>query len=244
MSKYSTKKGIIYRIYNSKEADKVINIIDENGERVSMLAKGVKKQKSKKSAAIEPGNLVSVKLVLGYAIPILSDIKVLNENLFWKKDYKSIVFLQFICEVIDKFVYENAENRNIYSVLVDVLNQTDEENRELAFAILLLHILSDSGNLPSLKQDVYLHRTIRPENMYSSYESVGYVSDSAPSKKEKIDPRINKTQRFILQSPFSTALKINLSQVEIIKMLKLHVDWIEMVLERELKSKKILYNIL
>ncbi|MDQ7020528.1 MAG: hypothetical protein Q9M91_01645 [Candidatus Dojkabacteria bacterium] len=35
--------GIVYRLYNSKDTDKVVVIINNNGEKESLLAKGIKK---------------------------------------------------------------------------------------------------------------------------------------------------------------------------------------------------------
>jgi DNA repair protein RecO len=119
---HKTIKGIIFKTHNSGLSDKIVNLILENGERKSYLAKSSRKGTSRKLSSLEIGNLVKVKFVEGYNIGIISDVKIENEFIHWKKDYKAMIYLQFICEIIDKFVHENIEEQALYDTLVSVLN--------------------------------------------------------------------------------------------------------------------------
>ncbi len=215
MRKTRNAKGIIYRIFNSGAYDKVLYLVNEKGEKESMLAKGARKPSSKKASSIEIGNYVETKIIDGYAVPILQDIKTLNEYKQWKKNIESITSLQFIFEIVNFFCYEETSENQLYISLKDTL---DSESSDYIFltGIFLLHILNVTGHTPLEVQE---------------------ESDSNNS-------RITKTQMFIIKTNIQNALRVNLSLEEKKKMLKLHVEWVEEVVERNLKSKQILYSIL
>lgn len=239
MSKFKKEKGIIYRIYDSGVKDKIINLINEKGEKITILAKGVKSANSRKSHSIEVGNLVECKIILGYSIPVLTGIKTLNEFSHWKKDFKNIYFLQMMCEVYNHFIVEEHGESSNFEIFEAVLNK-DSQNKIFLIAILILKIMNESGMIPSLDSCLETGNKLEQDKIFKAVGSPGYTSMGGT----KMDFRIVKVQNFACKSNISDVLKINLSEGESIKMLKLHVSWVEQVIERELKSKKILYSVL
>ena len=217
MRKTRNIKGIIYQIFNSGASDKVFYIINLKGSKLVVLAKGARKQNSKKSPSIEIGNMVILKIIDGYNISILEDIKVINSFNIWKKNIFSITTLQFIFEVISYFCHEEQDEEDLYSLLLEVLNSSSEDFIFI-LSIFLLKILEVSGHTPLWAQLGH------DSNLYSD--------------------RIQKTQKFILQTSLSNSLRVKLSLGEKKKMLKLHVNFIENVIDKNLKSKLILFNIL
>lgn len=193
-----------------------MNMITHGGSRHAGLVKGAKKPNSKKSSLIEMGNLLKVKSIEGYAVPIVTDIAVKDEHSHWKKDYKSMIALQFMCDVVDKFCFDSIEEENLYNIFLEALRQKNSDEVIFICAIFGLKVLAATGHEPN-------------------FEDI----DSG-----KIGDRITKTQRFALKSDFKNTLRVNLSPDEKRKMLKLHVTWIENAIERELKSKKVLYSML
>lgn len=218
MRKTRNIRGIIYRIFNSGDSDRIIHLINTNGSKEAILVKNGRKQTSRKSQSLEIGNLASLKVVDGYAVPILSDIKLINENLYWKNDLEKITSIQFIFEVLNYFCIEESEDRALFKTINDFL-ELKSEDLIFLLSITLLQIMEISGNTPLTAQ-------------------------SSENDSDEIPERIQKTQAFIIRSDIKTALRVNLTELEKKKMLKLHVRWIEEIIERNLKSKPILYSIL
>ncbi len=216
MRKTRNIKGIIYRIFNSRATDKIIHLINTKGSKEAMLAKGARKPTSRKSSAIEIGNLINAKIVDGYSLPILQDIKIDNEYKHWKDSIEGITSIQFIFEILGHFCYEESEENELFRDLQETL---ESNNKDYFFilSILLLKVLESTGHSPSVIQG---------------------------ESEAEYDERLLKTQKFILKTNIYNALRVNLSLEEKKKMLKLHVEWVEQIIERELKSKPILYNIL
>lgn len=242
MNQLSNSTGIVYRIYDSNAYDKVVCILDTHGNRKALLAKGAKKQNSRKSHTIDLGNKVKVKTVEGYAVPIISEIKLINENQIWKKDLKNLIALQFICEIIDKFAIEENNDPRIYKVLEGVLELDEINNLELLISIYLLQILLVSGLLPKLNECVETGNELNSENAYLKTGLVGYTS--LENNASKASPRLFKTQRFIEKSGLYSSLRLDLDRTESLKLLKLHIDWLETTIEKELKSKRMLLETL
>jgi hypothetical protein len=101
-----------------------------------------------------------------------------------------------------------------------------------------------TGNLPKLNESVDTGEDLAPESIFISNDQAGFVSDTSPINYGKVEERIYKTQRYMEKHGIRDILRINLTREELIKMLKLHIRWIELVIEKELKSKKIIFSIL
>lgn len=243
-------EGIIYRVYNSKEADKVINLIDKKGSSVPVLVKGVKKPKSRKAHTVDLCNHVIVNTIEGYNVPIANEIKLKDEFLQWKNDFKTIVFLQFICEALDKFTVEESSDPEIFTLFNSILKLNHNSNSngkiDLRFlvAIFALKLLYITGNLPKLNECIVTFTELKPGEIYWVNTEIGYVSKQIQTPKEPVADSIYKTQQYILKNTITNALKINLSENDKKQMLKMHLDWLEIILDGKLKSRKVLVNAL
>jgi len=247
MNQTKNFKGIIYKIFSSGPADKVVYLIDEEGRKNIFIAKGVKKQNSKKAYAIDLGNYLDIKIVEGYAVPILVETKALNEFTSWKKEYNRIILLQFFCEVIDKFCFEENKDAELFKVFYNTLILTTDKIFYQS-AVFLLKILNSTGNLPQLNECVVTGEELSISNIYYSQDHIGYLSKKASNNiqepLELISDRIIKTQKYIIDHSFQEALRVSLTKEEEVKMLLIEINWIENIIEKNLKSKEILLSIL
>ncbi len=231
MKKFTTVEGIIYRVYESGADDKIINLVNKKGEKITILFKGSKKANSKKGGLIEIGNYVKAKYIEGYNVNIGTDLNLIKDNSAWKKGYIDFLCLQTMCEVIDKFAFENNESPELFTNINSALNSYIGKNNIYIVAIFLLKIMHSTGS--------FEEEQLLPKN-HEYNTNTGLIMD----KDDKSDIRILKTQKFILNSDYKDSLRVNLSNVEKNKMLKLHVLLIENYIEKELKSKKLIYSYL
>ncbi|MCA9381376.1 DNA repair protein RecO [Candidatus Dojkabacteria bacterium] len=219
MRKTKNFEGILFRLYNSGAADKIAIIINKSGSKLVLLAKGAKKSTSKKSSYLEIGNYIKGSYLDGYAVPILNEVNIISEFSVWKKSVTGAVAIQFLCEVMDKFCIEEHDDKQLFLTFEETLKAFSEARLKMLLAIFCLKILDISGHTPETAQ--------------IELEETGNLSE-----------RLIKTQKFILKSPIELALKVNLTDQEQEKMLQLHVNLIEEILEYPLKSKSILFNIM
>lgn len=238
MENNSRVRGIIYKISLSGQSDKIISLINENGEKVVLSAKGIRKLTSKRSQLIEIGNYIDGKVINGYGMGILTDLKVIDEYKSWKRDHKKIFYLQLICEILNNFIYEENQDKEQFKLLKDVLSINSIEC-EFIVGCFALKFLNISGHLPQLNYDVRTMEEINSTDFSIDSTAVGYVKEENKVKNE-IESRIYKAQRFILENEIERCNKITLSEEEVKLMLKIHLNWVEITLDKKLKSREVI----
>lgn len=237
MTKYGTTTGIVFRTFNAQEADKIIHMLTEDGSRLALAAKGVRRATSRKAHAIDLLNKVQVKTTSNQELPTITEAKLISQHQQFKTNYSLISFTQFICEVIDLFVQEQEEEKGYYRNLDNLLQLQKPTKLLLLASSLMLRFLYISGHLPKLDQDVTTGEKLN-QDMILSTPSPGFTSNPNAGLNQ-ISSRIVKVQKFILQSDFAEIEKLSLSAEDQMQLFNLHLQWIEFSLQVKLKSTEI-----
>lgn len=220
----------------AKEADLVLYLLDANGSQHTMVAKGVKKPKSRKAHAIDLLNKVEVKLSHGTGLALITEIKLLGNSRQFKSSYSGLLFVQLICEIIQEFAQEEHDEAGLYNNLDNLLSVTEPTKLALLAAALILRYLATSGNLPKLDQDIYTGSDIiEGVERYPALE-IGYTATQRSQVMEAVPDRLYKVQKFILRSDFTQIQQIGLSEAEQIQLLRLHAYWLELMTGKQLKT--------
>jgi len=227
--------GVIFRLNDSKPGDKVVHILASDGSRRVVIANGVKKSTSRKAHAVDLMNLVQVKTTGRSNMPLVTDIKLLDKYERFKKTYKGLLFAQLVCEILHLFVQEEQEEIGYYRNVINMLS-AKAEKLDLLAASLIIRFLLLSGNLPKLNEDIHDGSDILPTDDRFPNLEIGYTRDSNLATAPAISDRIFKAQRFILKNDFVTIQRLDLDEEEQKQMLALHIDWMQKVTEREIKS--------
>jgi DNA repair protein RecO (recombination protein O) len=243
----NTTRGIIYRIYSSGQSDKVLNIINTDGSKTSLLAKGAKKSTSRKAHSIELCNQVEIKIIEGYQIPIISEIKVLNEFIDWKNNDAGMLLAQLFCEIIDKLCFENNVDKNLYNIFFESLKNS-HINKLITANAFILKAIWHTGSINSIVLSAVSGKALNAEDVYFTNQLAGYVSKEDLNKNielhgESIKPVIPKLQKFLIENPLQNVGKIDVNNEHLMKMLQINLDWFEIITEQRLKSKSIILNL-
>ena len=102
-------RGLVISEYSKGEADKYITILTENEGKVTLLARGAKKLKSKFMAAAGVFNYGEFFYFKGNGFNSLNDADVDESFDNIKKDYAKLAYASFIIEAADKTAYGDTE---------------------------------------------------------------------------------------------------------------------------------------
>ncbi|MFW5702606.1 MAG: DNA repair protein RecO [Candidatus Dojkabacteria bacterium] len=241
-------QGIVLRVSPLKESDAIITILGKNLGKVRAYAKGVLSKKSRRRSHFELLNIISFDFqikgdeeqgFLGKS-EFVSEAKVLrNEQHFFAETF-------LVAEVVNA-LYDNQEQ--IFNELAEVSNYkstgTGSAKLELVSLVsanyLLLRLLAISGFIHDLSFSVENGKKIdQDKGITYSADTPGYVQ----SRYGSVAPRQIKLQNGYLKcSSLRQAIKLASSKEEQMKLLKLHISWLELVLGRELKSKYLVNSI-
>lgn len=143
MSSYKTV-GVILRRVNYSEADRIITFLTPQKGKVSAMARGVRKIKSRLGGSLELFSVVELMLARGRNLDIVTGARLKQHFGHIVADYERLRRAFLFCEMVDKLTSDSSAPET-YDVLVESLGHLDEgyapEVVELYFKLHLLDIL-------------------------------------------------------------------------------------------------------
>ena len=109
VNSYKTE-GVILKRTNLNEADKLLTLFTKHLGKTSLLAKGIRKTKSKKGGNLELFNQVRICVSKGRNLDIITEAEVINPFKDWRRNLKKIAIAYQLCELVDKLTVESAES--------------------------------------------------------------------------------------------------------------------------------------
>lgn len=148
-------KGIVLRTFNLGEADKIVTLQSDKRGKISVVAKGVRRTRSRFGAVVDPFTDLRVTARTGRgALATLTGVEVLNARLDMRADLESLRYGYAMLEAIDKHAQEEHAEPRLYKLLGAGMEAirvaavpADRDIVILAFDVKLAAI---SGFLPNL----------------------------------------------------------------------------------------------
>ncbi len=116
-------EGIVLKRKNYGEADRILTIYSKRFGKVKLLAKGVRKPKSRKKAALEVFTLLKFSGVKGKRWDIITEASVLESFSKIRKDLKKVLVAFFLVETVDKLTTYEETNVELYNLLLQTLKK-------------------------------------------------------------------------------------------------------------------------
>lgn len=143
---YFRSDGVILSSRNFGEADKILRIFTKDHGKISVLAKGVRRPKSKKGGHVEIGNWCKIFVANGKSLDLLTEVELKkafgHENLTYEKNAK----IFHILELVDMLSQEHQKNFTVYKLLVQYLDKINKVNNfNLISSIFKVKLLSNLG---------------------------------------------------------------------------------------------------
>jgi DNA repair protein RecO (recombination protein O) len=144
---YQTQ-GIILKQTKLGEFDKIVTIYTPEFGKLRAVAKGACHPKSKLGGNVEPLTHSLMLLAKGRNLDIVTQSQTINGFLALKSDLWRMACGLYVLELIDSFTVEGGENRPLFDLLLDILQQLSEpDSNETALRYFELHLLPSKGGL-------------------------------------------------------------------------------------------------
>lgn len=134
-----TSEGIVLTRIIYGEADRIISVYTKDYGRISLLAKGVRRPKSRKRGHLENFSYINFHAVRGRGLDILTEVEIIEEFCKLKKSLKKISLAYYFCEVVGKTTREGEKNLDLFNLLLSYLKKLKNENQ---LKILRLNFIS------------------------------------------------------------------------------------------------------
>lgn len=234
-------EAVVLRHTDWGEADRLLWIFSQEMGKLRTVAKGVRKVRSRKAGHLEPFTRVSLLLARGRDLPLITQAETLAAYLPLHDDLAGITYASYVVELLDRFTYEEGENRALYRLLVETLERLSElpAQRDLTVRYYEVRLLDLVGFRPRLFQCVQCGKDIQAEDQYFSNALGGVVCPNCGPRLEGVQPvsmTALKYLRHFQRSPFSEAARVRLTP-EITRELETLVQhYLTYLLERGLNT--------
>lgn len=191
--------ALILRQRPMGEADRLLTLLTPHHGKLSALAKGARKPKSRKTGHLELYTCADVLLSKGRDLYVLTQAEVIFPYLTLRMDLERGAYAAYAVELFDRFTPDTDDNLyGLFQLLNDTLAHlcTESDVRKV-IRYYELHLLDDLGFRPQLHRCVISQEMILQEDQFFSYEEGGVVCPEAAEHTRRLHPLPEQTLRLL-----------------------------------------------
>ncbi|MDD2694633.1 MAG: DNA repair protein RecO, partial [Anaerolineales bacterium] len=144
-------EAVVLRHTDWGEADRMLTLFTREMGKLRAVAKGVRRERSRKAGHLEPFTRVHLLLARGREIPIITQAETIDAYLPLRQDLKRVGEASYIVELIDRFTFEEEENPGMFRLLADTLSRlAGGDEPSLALRYYEMRLLDMIGFRPKL----------------------------------------------------------------------------------------------
>lgn len=238
---------VVLRHTDWGEADRLLVLFSREAGKLRAVAKGVRKLRSRKAGHLEPFTHVKLLMASGRDFWIVTQAETVDAYLPIRDDLVRTAYAAYAIELIDRFTYEEGENRPLFQLLVDTLGRIsslpDPFPAVRYYEVRLLDLL---GFRPELNNCVRCGAQIQPENQFFDADLGGVLCPRCGANVPTAHPvsmPVLKYLRHYQRSTFSGASRATLTEAggrEVETLLNYYLTYL---LERRLNSPAFLHEV-
>jgi DNA repair protein RecO (recombination protein O) len=148
-SRTYTSEGIVLSRKNYGEADRILIVISKHFGKISLLAKSIRKIKSKKRGHLEIFSKIKFSAVKGHGMDIITETETINDFSGVRINLNKISLAYYFCEVVNKITHEDEQRSLVFSLLSSALEELEEETELKKLRLRFIYdLLTDMGYWP------------------------------------------------------------------------------------------------
>ncbi|MGB3905105.1 MAG: DNA repair protein RecO [Anaerolineae bacterium] len=233
-------EAIILRRQDFGEADKLLTLYTTGLGKTRVLAKGVRKPKSRKSGHVELFTHSDLLIAKGKSLDIVTQAETIHSFLPIRSELLRTSYAYYAAELLDRFTEEGEENRPLFDLLLDTLFRLgDSEDLDLVLRYFELRLLGYVGYRPQLFQCVRCARAIEMTTGFFSPKDGGLLCLNCGEGErgcQETSPRALATLRYVQVRDFPHCRRLKVDRPTHEELENLMRRYVTYLLERRLKS--------
>lgn len=234
--------AIILRRRDFGEADRLLTVFSADQGKLQLLAKGIKKTKSRKAGHLELFMHATIQVAEGRNFGIITQADTVEGYRALREDLDKISHAYYLVELIDRFTEDHDPSFPIFELLALTLARlSDGTGPEpfLAIRYFDMHLLRLTGYQPQLHFCIACSSQIEAEDNYFQPGDGGVLCPTCGEKRpqsRRLTLGALKVLRFLQTRPWEEAAKLQLTETTQRELERVMLDYISYILERKLKS--------
>ena len=238
---------VVLRHSDWGEADRLLVLYSRESGKLRAVAKGVRKLHSRKAGHLEPFTRVKLMMARGRDFWIVTQAETVDAYPPVREDLVRTAYAAYLIELLDRFTYEEGENRALYQLLVDSLERVstlpDPFSAVRYYEIRLLDLL---GFRPELNNCVRCEAEIKAEDQFFDAGMGGVLCPRCGPSVPTARPVVMRTLKFLRhyqRSTFREASRIEITPGGKRDMENLLNQYLTYLLERRLNTPSFLHEV-
>ena len=194
-------QALVLRSRDWREADRLVTLLTRDAGKVTVLARGVKKSKSKFAALVEPLTLGCYLLHRGKSMDTLIQGEIVKPYFSLRQDLLHYATAQYFCELVERALPPNEPAVTIFTLLVAALEILEKDADPTRVARCFeLSLLDDLGFCPALDGCFFCGRQLSP--YYFDFAQGATVCGQCPRSQDSIlisGATVAVMKRFLIQ---------------------------------------------
>jgi DNA repair protein RecO (recombination protein O) len=240
-------EAVVLRHNDWGEADRMLWLFTRELGKVRAIAKGARKMRSRKAGHLEPFTRVNLLLARGRDLLIVTQAETIDPFLPLREDLVRIGYAAYVIELLDRFTYDEGENRSLYNLLTETLARVEKEtDPALAVRFYEIRLLDLLGYRPQLFNCLNCESEIRPEDQFFSASQGGVICPRcAPGFRDArpISMTALKYLRHFQRSSFTEAARIRFTPDLNYELEQVMQHYLTYLLERGLNTPSFLRHV-
>jgi DNA repair protein RecO (recombination protein O) len=118
--------GIILGRKNYGEADRILSVYSKDYGRITLIAKGIRRPKSRKRGHVEIFSLLKFSANSGHGIDLMTEAEIIDDFKEIRKNLSKVSLAYYFMEVVSKITHEHEKNPELYNLMLISLNKLKE----------------------------------------------------------------------------------------------------------------------
>lgn len=243
-------EAIVLRAMDLGEADRVLTVLTPRLGKLRVIAKGIRRPRSRLGGGLEPFSDVHLVLAVGRTFDVVTQTAIEDPHLGLRDDLLSTAAAWYLVELADRFCEGSADSHAAFQLLAQGLSALDaspaEVSRELVARWFELHLLDAMGFRPELARCLECGAEIGPEGNAYAPVGAGLIGPECPQGSFGVRPisvDALKVLRHLQRSGLSAVLRLELTPALHREVERLMHATVSAVLEREMGSRDFLAEV-
>lgn len=211
-------EGFLFKKEPRGESDEILILFTKDFGRLEILAKGVKKIKSKLRGNVNLFYLSRIEFIQGKVYKTLTDTALIEKFEDIRKNLLKLKLVFALSELMDNLLIEQEKDERAWGLLTETLFKINEKKIRFSAVRLLYYyffwnLISILGYRPELYNCSFCKKKIKPDEIYFSSKEGGLVCPNCFKKDEsviKIKPEAVKILRFLIERDLPILEKLKL----------------------------------
>ncbi len=221
------------------ETDAILTLYTPHYGRIRVVAKGVRKTRSKLGGHVEPLTRGAFVLAQGRNLDIVTQAQGHEMYVSLRSDIWRTACAFYVAELLDQYTGEHIENPELYDIVDGVLRWVGEGRPELALRYFELQLLRCLGYQPELHECTECRSKLHPgTNLFSIAEGGVLCAECGRSGAAvcSVSDDALKVMRFYLENEGTSARRLRVGGDLSLELERLLRSYMRYVLEGDIRS--------